>query len=373
MKKPNSGILTFPIGKAGIAPLSNLIDVLYPLTNHIYLITGNAGYDFFKGNEKIHTYGIRHKGGSNVFTRIMKYTCTQLRISYKLAKIGGNVDIWIFSVGGDILVLPMLTAKILRKKIVLAFANSSIQSFKSANDNFFKLIEILSKITCALSDRIIVYSENLVKEFKLRKYRKKILIAPRHFVNLDEFKMTKQLNERENLIGYIGRLTEEKGVLNFVKAIPRILKQRDDLKFLVGGDGQLRDEIERYLKKENLEDKVKFTGWIRHDDLPKYLNNLKLIVIPSYTEAGPLILFEAMACGTPAIATLVGSVPDLIEDGKTGFILKNNSSECIAENVIRVLEHPNLDEITKNARNIIEEKYTYEAAVERYRKILENI
>ena len=98
-----------------------------------------------------------------------------------------------------------------------------------------------------------------------------------------------------------------------------------------------------------------------------------MIVIPSYTETGPLILFEAMACGTPAIATLVGSIPDLIEDGKTGFILENNSSERIAENVIRVLEHPNLDEITKNARNIIEEKYTYEAAVERYRKILENI
>ena len=60
------------------------------------------------------------------------------------------------------------------------------------------------------------------------------------------------------------------------------------------------------------------------------------------------------------------------KDGETGFIMETNSPERIAENVMRALEHPNLDKIIKNARLLVEREFTYEAAVKRYRKILEN-
>ena len=81
----------------------------------------------------------------------------------------------------------------------------------------------------------------------------------------------------------------------------------------------------------------------------------------------------AMACGTPVLATSVGGIPDVIKDGETGFILENNSPECIAENVMRALKYPNLEEIVKNARKLIEKEYTYEAAVERYKNIVKNL
>ena len=80
-----------------------------------------------------------------------------------------------------------------------------------------------------------------------------------------------------------------------------------------------------------------------------------------------------MACGTPVLATSVGSAPDLIKDGETGFIMKDNSPECIAENVTRALNYPDLDRIVKNARELVEREFAYDAAVERYRKILENV
>ena len=75
----------------------------------------------------------------------------------------------------------------------------------------------------------------------------------------------------------------------------------------------------------------------------------------------------------PVLATSVGAIPDVIKDEEAGFIMEDNSPECIAENVRRALEHPNLDEIVKNARKLIEEEYTYEAAVERYRTILKEL
>ena len=104
-----------------------------------------------------------------------------------------------------------------------------------------------------------------------------------------------------------------------------------------------------------------------------YLNELKLLVLPSYTEGLPNIMLEAMACGTPVLATPVGAIPDVIKDGETGFIMENNSPERIAENVIRALNDSNLDIIVKNARELVEKDFTYEAAVERYRKILGSI
>ena len=80
-----------------------------------------------------------------------------------------------------------------------------------------------------------------------------------------------------------------------------------------------------------------------------------------------------MACGTPVLATPVGAIPDVVKDGETGFIMEDNPAVCIARNVIRALEHPELEKIVKNARELIEKDFTYEAAVERYRKILGSI
>ena len=373
MKKSNIGILTFPISKTGCIPTSNFVDILYLLSNDLHLITGNDGYVFFKDDKRIHAYGIKHETGGNIITRVTNFIYTQLRISYLLARITRNIDIWIFFIGGDTLVLPMLTAKLLRKKVVLAFAGSSIQTLLSSEGNLFRPVKILSKINCTLSKRIIVYSESLIKEWNLGKYRNKIYIAHKHFLDFDTFKIKNKFNERANLVGYIGRFSEEKGVLNFVKAITEISEKQNEIKFLVGGDGQLRNEIERYLEDLNLNEKVKLVGWIPHDELPDYLNELKLLVLPSYTEGLPNIMLEAMACGTPVLANPVGAIRDIIKNGENGFIMENNSPECIAETVIRALKHQNPDEIVKNARKLVEKEFTYEAAVESYRKILADL
>ena len=130
----------------------------------------------------------------------------------------------------------------------------------------------------------------------------------------------------------------------------------------------MRPQVEECANK--LDGKVKFVGWISHDELPRYLNELKLLVLPSYTEGLPNIMLEAMACGTPVLATLVGAIPDIIKDGETGFIMENNSPECIAQNIIRALNHPNLERIAQNARALVEREFTFEKAVERYEKIV---
>ena len=73
------------------------------------------------------------------------------------------------------------------------------------------------------------------------------------------------------------------------------------------------------------------------------------------------------------LATPVGAIPDVIIDGKTGFVIENNSPECIAENVIRVLASPELEEIAGAGRRFVEENFTFERVVERWKEVLEEI
>jgi glycosyltransferase involved in cell wall biosynthesis len=224
-----------------------------------------------------------------------------------------------------------------------------------------------------LSSNIILYSPRLVRDWHLTPYRHKILIAHEHFLDFTTFTVTTPYHDRPPLIGYIGRLSAEKGVQHFVQALPIIFSEHQDLRVLIGGDGQLKESIAASLDRENITARVDLPGWISHDDLPKYLNQLRLLVLPSYTEGLPNIMLEAMACGTPVLATPVGAIPDVIRDGETGFIMEDNSPECIAKNVLRALNHPNLENIARTGRELVETEFAYEKTVERWQQIFKKL
>jgi len=360
-------ITAFPVQKAFIIPLSNLEKILCSLSDTIYIISGDGEDVMTTTNRGIQTYMIHQKKAKNVLTRIAKYIYLQIRISFTLAMLSKNINVCVFFMEAGVL-LPVLTARLAGKKVLWALPSSLTEMANHYKDPLFNVSACLQAVSYKLSNRIILYSENLIKEWHLEKHRHKISIAHRHFLDFDRFKVQKPLNERDNVVGYIGRLSQEKGTLNFMAAIPKVVETRAEATFLIGGDGQLRPQVEEYANKLN--NKVKFVGWIPHDELPEYLNKLKLLVLPSYTEGLPNTMLEAMACGTPVLATPVGAIPDVIKDSETGFIMENNSPECIAENISRALNHPNLEQIVRNAHTLVEREFTFEKAVERYREIL---
>jgi glycosyltransferase involved in cell wall biosynthesis len=274
--------------------------------------------------------------------------------------------------GGDTLVLPMLMIKIMRKKVFLVFAGSAIKTLESADDQFSIFAKVLSNINCKLSDKIIIYSEKLVKEWNLENYKEKIVIMHRHFIDFDNFKIKTELSKRENIIGYIGRLSKEKGVEEFLKSIPELIKINSDLEFLICGDGGLKDEISEYISKNNLNTKVKLLPWISHEEVPVYLNRLKLLVVPSYTEGLPNIILEAMACGTPVLATGAGAILDVIENGKTGFILENNSNVCIKENIIDFINYKNKEEVIARSLRKVKREFNYEKVFDTWKAFFED-
>lgn len=371
-KKIRIGVLTSPISASGIIPLSNLLNILSVQSQTLYLITGNEGYNYFKTNEHIITLGIDHVGEKNFVLRILKHIYLQIRVSFTLIKIIKKCDIWIFFLGGETMVFSMLTAKLFRKNVLLLFGASQVKM--SYNDKFAVFwLKILTAIDCVLCDKIILYSKNLIKEWYLDRWENKIVFAHEHIIDPQKFKIVKQYYERDKIVGFIGRLSQEKGILNLILAIDLILRDRKDVKFLIIGDGSLHKEIEQNIDRKNLQSYVKIEGWISHDNLPLYLNQLLLLVLPSYTEGLPNIMLEALSCGTPVLATPVGAIPDIIKDGETGFIIRDNSPECIAENIIRAMSSKDLGKITENGRWFVEENFTFERTMESWKNLINTL
>jgi glycosyltransferase involved in cell wall biosynthesis len=364
------GIMVPEITKASNVFLLNLSKIQASIFEKTHIVGRNIEDS---GYANVYVHPVAHNDGRNIISRTIKYSLLQVFMSYKIKKLSSDVNTWIFFLGGEVLLLPILTARLLNKKVIILLAGSLEREGRFKHGACYNLLCSLKRVCCTLSTNIVVYSKSLITFCNVEKYRHKILIAHRHFLDFETFTATTPLPDRPPLIGYIGRLSGEKGVQHFTQALPAILSDRQDLRVLIGGDGQLKESIEASLQEEGVTARVDLPGWISHDDLPGYLNQLRLLVLPSYTEGLPNIMLEAMACGTPVLATPVGAIPDVIIDGKTGFIMENNSPECIGENVIRALNSPDLEQIAEDGRRFVEEHFTFEKVVENWKRVLQDI
>jgi len=364
----------------GIPPLNllvyNFVQVLEPTVDELVLITGNyPEKDVF--SPKIKLINIKHDSKKqSLIIRIPKFIFMQLKFTWSLIKNLPKTKVVVFFLEGGQYLFPMLAARLACRKTITVITHSSSQIAKQSNKSKFLplVMSILETITRKLTYKLVVYSPSLVPQFNLEKHKNKIIVAHRHFIDFNVFKLKNSLGERNNQVGYAGRFSAEKGILNLIEAVALLASEENKIaknktKYFIIGDGELKEEVKRLINQNNLNAKIQLSGWVLHEELPKHLNEMKLLVIPSYTESGPYIMLEAMACGTPVLGTAVGSIPDVIKDGETGFILGDNSPETIARGITRALNHPNLEQIATNARALVEREFTFEAAVERYRKI----
>jgi len=144
---------------------------------------------------------------------------------------------------------------------------------------------------------------------------------------------------------FVGRLSAPKGIYDLFDAIPGVLARHPEANFVLVGVAE-RDELERIIRAEaqrrGIASRVTFLGSLEGRDKAAAFVTSHMIVVPSWTEAFPLVIPEAMAAGLPVIATGVGAIPDFVKDAEDGFVVEPRHPRMLADSICRLLDDEGL-------------------------------
>lgn len=224
--------------------------------------------------------------------------------------------------------------------------------FGAAKTRLFIWIE---RFLGLFTDRVIVLSpkqkEELVKEFGVVPESKCAMIPLgvdlarlRTESKSPDLRTELGFGPGEVVVGILGRLVPVKNHRMFLLAAAEVGRIRPDIKtsYMIVGDGELRKSLEAAVLELGLEGKVRFTGW--RTDLSGIYRSMDIMALTSLNEGTPLALIEAMAMGKAIVATNVGGIPDIIDDGSCGFLTEKDDVRGFAERLISLMDDKPLRE-----------------------------
>ena len=144
------------------------------------------------------------------------------------------------------------------------------------------------------------------------------------------------LERRPNLILFSGRLEGSKGIFDLLEAVAALRSTLPDVRLVCAGDGE-RIAVARYAERLGIADAVKFTGWVGPSGKRALLETAAVFALPSYDEALPVGLCEAMAAGVPAVVSPVGGIPEVVTDGVSGCLVAPGDKASLERQLRRLL------------------------------------
>jgi glycosyltransferase involved in cell wall biosynthesis len=242
---------------------------------------------------------------------------------------------------------------------------------------------VLDRLSERFVDKFIVVSENLRKTLTERhKISPDKVVTIYNGIEIDEYmpnlaEVRSQKSEvrREfglagdaSVIGAIGRLVWQKGFEYLIEAVPDVLREYPDAKFLIVGEGPLGDKLKMKSGELRVEDKVIFTGF--RSDIKKILAAIDVLAMPSLLEGLPMVLLEGMATAKPIIATKIDGIMEQISDGIEGILIPPKDPSAIAQAIIRLInDRESGRKLGLAARKRVEQKFSVEKMVAETEKV----
>jgi len=193
------------------------------------------------------------------------------------------------------------------------------------------------------------------------------------FMNADGGRFREELGVKPGqlLVGIVGPVSRHKGVEEFIRAAKRVLQTFPDARFAVVGPDRPRAFLEEMLALTSslgLNDNVLFTGF--RDDIPEVMSGLDLLLTPSRVEAFGRVLLEAMAAGTPVVASQVGGIPEVICEHDLGILVPPKSPEKLAQAIIDIMtDTPRRERIIQTSREHVSRNFTIESHTREIEKV----
>ncbi|MDM7915101.1 MAG: glycosyltransferase family 4 protein [Candidatus Eisenbacteria bacterium] len=198
-----------------------------------------------------------------------------------------------------------------------------------------KLFASRMQSRCLLAADLVIATTPLLASVATRGYGRRAIVVP----NPVDRAMFRPAPNRRPTILYAGRLHPGKGVGLLIDAFGRIARERDGVELLILGTGEEHESLERKAEREVPGRRVRFLGSRPQDEVAQHLGSALVLVLPSLvTEGNPKIVLEALASGTPIVATRVPGNTDLIEDGRQGLLVPPGDVNALYRALSRILE-----------------------------------
>jgi glycosyltransferase involved in cell wall biosynthesis len=235
------------------------------------------------------------------------------------------------------------------------------------------------------SSAIIAVSDNLAKVLEKKPFVDKNKITVIHCgIDLTVFnpsdekrrKIREYLNisNQHQVILFLSLLSKQKGADVVLRAVKELSTERKDIKLVIAGDGEYLTEARRLAKELHIEQSVSFPGFIPNEETSGYYNAADVFVFPTLRlESFGIVIAEAMACGKPVIASNIGSIPDVIDDGLNGILIPPGDYQELAKQINRLLkEREYCKKLSENSIQKANEKFGLNRMVEETSAVLKS-
>lgn len=366
-------VVTHPLAAAGENATRSLLDILGAITD-ASLITADLPTDSeIRDRHEVREVSTAGAGGSIPVAAVRFFT-NQVRMA---AAVRRRPEAVVLFFGATAYILPILVARLAGKTVVLEPRGDVPLTLRLAwkqrvpapiARGLAGVVRGLERTGFRLAHAVVTYTPGVATQLGLDPDEPNVYPAGARYVRTDEFRVERPYENRDRVVGFLGRLDEEKGIRELAGAAKRLPA---DVHFRFVGDGDLRGWLEAELHDQIATGRVEVVGWVDHEDVPAHLNDLCLLVLPSKpTEGLPTTILEALSCGTPVYASPVSGVSDVVSDGETGFYIDSRAPADLAREIVAILERDDLPAISRRGRRLIECEYGFEAACERYRTVL---
>ena len=235
---------------------------------------------------------------------------------------------------------------------------------------------INSSAIIAVSDEVrrVIGKRPFVKKDKIKVINYGIDLKLFNFSE-EERKTTRlklNISNHDEVVFFLSLLSKQKGADIAIKALNE-LTSRKNLKLILAGDGEYFKEAQLLVKSLKLGSRVIFTGFVHNEDTHKYYNASDIFIFPTLRlESFGIVIAEAMACGKPVIASNIGSIPDVIDNGINGVLFPTGDFMALARQINLLLnDQQRLAMLAKNARQKALEKFSLHRMIEETIKVCE--
>jgi len=192
------------------------------------------------------------------------------------------------------------------------------------------------------------------------------------FTRAERLRQQLGIGTDQPVISTIGRLSPQKGQRDFLESAARVLKAVPNAMFLVLGDGPAKEELRDLCRSLNIQDAVSFLGHQR--DVAAFMAMSDAIVLASVREGLPYVLLEALTLARPVVATQVGGVPELVQDGETGLLVPPHRPDRLAEAILYLLRNPaEATRLGQKGQERVLREFTAEAMARKTAKVYQEV